>query len=134
MNVWLSRSAHYRSAAQHSHDVVGSTSGVREFASLVPDRAVDGTRSSGLDARAVCRVLMSNWPRLGRRSTAAPAWPEMVMDSQALPNVDIDAVGPRQGERFPDVVLPNQYGEQVDLHAKRGGRPALVVFHRSAAW
>jgi hypothetical protein len=30
--------------------------------------------------------------------------------------------------------LPDQHGAAVDLHAVRGGRKALVVFHRSADW
>ncbi len=43
-------------------------------------------------------------------------------------------IGPREGERFPDVRLPDQSGAVQDLHATRGGRKALVVFHRSAEW
>lgn len=42
--------------------------------------------------------------------------------------------GPRIGERFPDVSLPDQTGAVVDLHRARNGRPALVVFYRSARW
>ena len=43
-------------------------------------------------------------------------------------------VGPPLGEAFPDIVLPNQEGELVDLRAERDSRRALVVFHRSADW
>ncbi len=43
-------------------------------------------------------------------------------------------VGPAHGAYFPDVVLPDQRGRQVDLHRDRGDRKALVVFHRSASW
>lgn len=50
------------------------------------------------------------------------------------PTVDLAAVGPRVGERFPNVRLPDQSGSIVDLHAYRAGRPALVVFYRSARW
>jgi peroxiredoxin len=42
--------------------------------------------------------------------------------------------GPGVGEAFPDASLINQRGETVGLHALRAGRPALVVFHRSAQW
>jgi peroxiredoxin len=42
--------------------------------------------------------------------------------------------GPGIGERFPDVRLPDQTGAIVDLHRARNGRPALIVFYRSARW
>jgi hypothetical protein len=45
---------------------------------------------------------------------------------------DFDRMGPRVGERFPDVVLPDQHGRPVDLHMARAGRKGLVVFVRSA--
>lgn len=47
---------------------------------------------------------------------------------------DLDTVRPAVGERFPDVVLPDQHGVPTDLHTFRGGRRALVVFIRSADW
>jgi peroxiredoxin len=49
-------------------------------------------------------------------------------------DVEFDKLGPSIGERFPDVSLPGQDGTTVNLHADRAGRPALVVFHRSARW
>ena len=52
----------------------------------------------------------------------------------AGPPRDFGAIGPKEGERFPDVVLPDQTGAPIDLHAARGGRKALVVFYRSAEW
>jgi len=52
----------------------------------------------------------------------------------ALPSIDFEAVGPRVGQRFPDVVLPDQHGQMVDLHRARDRHPALVVFYRSAGW
>jgi hypothetical protein len=52
----------------------------------------------------------------------------------ALPPRDFARVGPAEGSRFPDVVLPDQSGTPVDLHAARAGRRALVVFYRSAEW
>ena len=48
--------------------------------------------------------------------------------------IDFTTIGPAVGERFPDVVLPNQHGQRVDLHQARNGRRALVVLHRSAGW
>lgn len=47
---------------------------------------------------------------------------------------DFATIGPRVGEPFPHLVLPDQTGAPVDLHAARAGRRALVVFHRSAEW
>ncbi len=46
----------------------------------------------------------------------------------------LDGMGPPVGERFPDVVLPDQHGRTVDIHRARAGRKALVVFYRSAGW
>lgn len=51
-----------------------------------------------------------------------------------LPKVDFATVGPAVGVRFPDLTLPNQHGEQVELHERRAGRRAAVIFHRSADW
>jgi hypothetical protein len=48
--------------------------------------------------------------------------------------IDFSQIGPAVGERFPDVILPDQNGTTVSLHQARGGRRALVVFHRSAGW
>ena len=42
--------------------------------------------------------------------------------------------GPKVGDRLPDLRLPDQQGIVVDLHAVRGDRRAVVVFHRSARW
>lgn len=58
----------------------------------------------------------------------------MTSQLPAYPAFDLDKVGPAVGDRFPDVVLPDQHGQSVDLHAARAGRRALVLFHRSAAW
>jgi len=57
-----------------------------------------------------------------------------VTASPSLPYVDFQHVGPPVGTRFPDVRLPDQRGREVDLHAARGGRPAVLVVYRSAAW
>lgn len=51
-----------------------------------------------------------------------------------IPEVDFASIGPSVGERFPDVRLPDQTGQIVDLHEHRAGRRALFVVHRSADW
>ena len=56
------------------------------------------------------------------------------MVAPTMPTVDFNRVGPAVGERFPDIRLPDQHGQMVDLHAARSGRPALVLFYRSARW
>lgn len=56
------------------------------------------------------------------------------MAAPTMPRVDFATIGPDLGERFPDVRLPDQHGKLVDLHAARSGRPALVIFFRSASW
>jgi peroxiredoxin len=56
------------------------------------------------------------------------------MAQPTMPHIDFSTVGPQVGEHFPDVRLPDQHGQPVDLHAARGSRRALVVFYRSAAW
>ena len=42
--------------------------------------------------------------------------------------------GPEVGEALPDFTLPDAFGRPVRLHADRDGRPAVVVFYRSAVW
>jgi len=42
--------------------------------------------------------------------------------------------GPKLEDIFPNVRLPDQRGELVDLHRRRGRRRAVVVFNRSAVW
>jgi len=42
--------------------------------------------------------------------------------------------GPEVGSRLPDIVATDQSGRRVDVHADRAGRPAVVVFYRSAVW
>jgi peroxiredoxin len=58
----------------------------------------------------------------------------MAVGQTAFPEIDFTDIGPRVGERFPDVSLPDQRGVLTDLHATRGHRRALVVFYRSARW
>jgi hypothetical protein len=53
---------------------------------------------------------------------------------QRFPAPDFSAIGPQVGTHFPDVILPDQHGGPVDLHAVRGERRALIIFHRSARW
>lgn len=56
------------------------------------------------------------------------------MTTPQMPELDFSKIGPNVGERFPDIRLPDQHGNMTDLHAARGNRRALIVFHRSAKW
>ncbi|MBJ7600810.1 hypothetical protein [Candidatus Nephthysia bennettiae] len=49
-------------------------------------------------------------------------------------STDMAQIGPAVGVPFPDFQLPDAGGETISLHAWRAGRPALVVFYRSAKW
>ena len=51
-----------------------------------------------------------------------------------IPEIDTANLGPIVGERFPDVVLPDQNGNMIDFHKHRSGRKAMLVVHRSADW
>lgn len=68
--------------------------------------------------------------------TSAFSKERKIMDSerQQLEYVDFTLIGPQVGDRFPDVVLPDQTGQVIDLHKVRNHRRALVVFYRSAEW
>jgi len=59
-----------------------------------------------------------------------------VRETYASVMADLDYLerGPAVGTRFPDVRLPDQQGDVVDLHVRRAGRRALVVLYRSAVW
>jgi peroxiredoxin len=48
--------------------------------------------------------------------------------------IDFTTLGPAVGERFPDIVLPDQHGTAINLHQVRQNRRALVVVYRSADW
>ena len=54
--------------------------------------------------------------------------------SAGFPSTDFTNIGPQVGERFPDIVRPDQHGNRIDLHAVRGDRPGLVILYRSARW
>ena len=57
-----------------------------------------------------------------------------ITSSGELMSEDLARKGPRIGERFPDITLPDQTGTLVGLRQARRGRRALVVFYRSARW
>ena len=48
--------------------------------------------------------------------------------------VNFEQLGPAVGQRFPALTFGTTGGTQIDLDTDRAGRPALVVFHRSARW
>ena len=43
----------------------------------------------------------------------------MATTQSALPVIDFSLIGPRIGERLPEIVLPDQRGRLVDIHAAR---------------
>ena len=42
--------------------------------------------------------------------------------------------GPAVGEPLPDIVASDDRGATIDVHRDRAGRPAVVLFYRSAVW
>ena len=42
--------------------------------------------------------------------------------------------GPAIGETLPDVVAPDAWGSEIDVHSHRAGKPAVVMFNRSVVW
>ena len=42
--------------------------------------------------------------------------------------------GPSIGERLPDVVATDQWGNEINVHDARAGGPLVMVFYRSAVW
>ena len=42
--------------------------------------------------------------------------------------------GPAVGTELPEIVALDSSGSTFDVHADRGDRAAIVVFHRSAVW
>lgn len=54
--------------------------------------------------------------------------------NESRPPIDIDALGPQQGERVPDFALPDQNGRVVTLDSVLGPNGALLMFYRSADW
>ena len=59
---------------------------------------------------------------------------EPVPPRMRFPESEDFPTGPEVGERLPEIILPNQHGELVNLEEARGERRALVLFHRSVRW
>lgn len=51
-----------------------------------------------------------------------------------MTETDYQERGLKIGEMFPNVRLPDQRGELVDLNQRRGRRRGIVAFNRSAVW
>ena len=51
-----------------------------------------------------------------------------------FPESDEFPTGPDLGERLPQISLPDQDGQMVNVEEARGAGRALVVFHRSVRW
>ncbi len=60
--------------------------------------------------------------------------PEETPPGLRTPLTDDFPTGPDVGETLPDFTLRDQHGNLVNFTAARGGRRALVVFHRSGRW
>ncbi len=60
--------------------------------------------------------------------------PQEVRANFRTPATDDFPKGPEIGEALPDFTLMDQHGRPVNFTAARGGRRALVVFHRSVRW
>ena len=59
----------------------------------------------------------------------------MPIDRAARKEPDADfPTGPDIGAALPEIQLPNQHGDIVDVAHNRGENGAIVVFHRSAYW
>ncbi|GMU39281.1 MAG: hypothetical protein AMXMBFR23_01470 [Chloroflexota bacterium] len=54
--------------------------------------------------------------------------------ARRYPATEAFPTGPAVGAAFPAITLRDQYGEPIRLPEASDGRPALVVFHRSARW
>ena len=59
---------------------------------------------------------------------------EPVPPAQRIPATDDFPTGPAVGQPFPEFTLHDQQNEHVTLSEARAGRPALIVFQRSARW
>ena len=42
--------------------------------------------------------------------------------------------GPALGDQLPDFTLPDAYGNAINFTEARAGRPAAIIFFRSAVW
>ncbi|MGH9140766.1 MAG: hypothetical protein ACRD2I_06455 [Vicinamibacterales bacterium] len=52
----------------------------------------------------------------------------------ATPQVDVESVGPKVGERLPAFSLHDQQGHLQSLESLLGAKGAVIVFFRSADW
>jgi hypothetical protein len=50
------------------------------------------------------------------------------------PAVDVQAIGPKVGERVPEFTLRDQRGQPRTLESVMGPKGAMLVFFRSADW
>ncbi len=54
--------------------------------------------------------------------------------SNPTPQVDVESVGPKVGERLPAFSLHDQQGRLQSLESLLGAKGAVIVFFRSADW
>lgn len=110
----------------------------------VPGRTAGGgvDRQSIVACRRGCIVSAVELDRTATPATSGKGW----IDGHGFQGPLEPGVGPRRdplgsfptgpevGTRLPDVVAPNGWGETVDVHRHRSGRPAVVMFNRSVVW
>ncbi len=105
-------------------------SSATEKSSREPDRNQEangrardrGKHNDPVHASLAREIVLAEWQR------RAEGWGSVVTEA------DYRERGPKIGEMFPNVRLPDQRGELVDLNQRRGHRRAIVAFNRSAVW
>jgi len=79
-------------------------------------------------------LLLPSFPSLRVPAVHAGAARAAVSQTDAQMSVDIDALGPKVGDRLPGFSLPDQHGQEHSLESLLGPKGAVIVFFRSADW
>jgi hypothetical protein len=74
----------------------------------------------GIRRRALLPLLLLSWAAFSQ--------------TDGQPSVDLDALGPKVGDRLPGFSLPDQHGQEHTLQSLLGPKGAVIVFFRSADW
>ena len=83
--------------------------------------------------RARRSVLVAPFATLFTFTTAVGAARLSLLEGQAA-SVNVDALGPKVGERLPPFSLNDQTGKQQTFESIAGPKGAMIVFFRSADW
>jgi len=79
-------------------------------------------------------LLLPSFSSLRVPAAHAGASGAAVSQTVAQMSVDIDALGPKVGDRLPGFSLPDQHGQEHSLQSLLGPKGAVIVFFRSADW